>query len=248
MQNLEAGPGPGSLATRADGRSNLQIRTLLCERGLLQRADGSARWCQDKTCVLAAIYGPRATLGRKEDPEQAVVEVVFKPKSGMYRYNAPGQSENQYQKMIRSAVQGVFAASLHPRTAVQIIIQVVRDEGSVLACALNATCAALTDAGVLLHSVFASVSCAIDARTGCLLLDPDTSEEQDALAIGSFAFCASGELTDAASKVITSDAMLASSVHGSMDIQQYLMMLDLARQGCQRVTEFTKLSLEKVFS
>lgn len=36
----------------------------------------------------------------------------------------PGQSENQYQKMIRSAVQGVFAASLHPRTAVQIIIQV----------------------------------------------------------------------------------------------------------------------------
>ena len=33
-------------------------------------------------------------------------------------------------------------------------MQVVRDEGSVLACALNATCAALTDAGVLLHSVF----------------------------------------------------------------------------------------------
>jgi len=65
-------------------------RTLLCERGLLQRADGSARWSQDKTSVLAAVYGPRTTLGRKEDSEQAVVEVVFKPKSGMYRYNAPG--------------------------------------------------------------------------------------------------------------------------------------------------------------
>lgn len=113
MQDLEAGPGPGSIASRADGRSNLQLRlvqlyknfcfhcrpqglacgvcrTLLCERGLLKRADGSARWCQDKTCVLAAIYGPRTTLGRKEDPEQAVVEVVFKPKSGVYRYNAPG--------------------------------------------------------------------------------------------------------------------------------------------------------------
>ena len=114
MQDMEAGPGPGSAASRADGRSNLQIRfvstvssgsaiyhkemalilficrTLLCERGLLQRADGSARWCQDKTCVLAAIYGPRTTLGRKENPEQAVVEVFFKPKSGVYRYNAPG--------------------------------------------------------------------------------------------------------------------------------------------------------------
>ena len=111
---MEAGPGPGSAASRSDGRSNLHVRSvviltpwvshvpkpktlisplcrsLLCERGLLQRADGSAKWCQDKTCVLAAIYGPRTTLGRKEDPEQAVVEVVFKPKSGVYRYNAPG--------------------------------------------------------------------------------------------------------------------------------------------------------------
>lgn len=114
MDSTEAGPGPGSAASRADGRTLLQIRfghlcklcpavvkqsfcdhqvscrTLLCERGLLQRADGSARWSQDKTSVLAAVYGPRTTLGRKEDSEQAVVEVVFKPKSGMYRYNAPG--------------------------------------------------------------------------------------------------------------------------------------------------------------
>ena len=33
-------------------------------------------------------------------------------------------------------------------------MQVVRDEGSVLACALNATCAALVGAGVLLHNMF----------------------------------------------------------------------------------------------
>ena len=36
----------------------------------------------------------------------------------------PGQTENLCQKVIRNAVQGVFAASLHPRTAVQVIIQV----------------------------------------------------------------------------------------------------------------------------
>ena len=36
----------------------------------------------------------------------------------------PGQTENLCQKIIRNAVQGVFAASLHPRTAVQVIIQV----------------------------------------------------------------------------------------------------------------------------
>lgn len=38
-------------------------------------------------------------------------------------------------------------------------MQVVRDEGSVLSCALNATCAALVDAGVLLHNMFGEERC-----------------------------------------------------------------------------------------
>ena len=37
-----------------------------------------------------------------------------------------GQVENQYQKCIRRTVQGVFAASMHPRTAVQVTIQVIQ--------------------------------------------------------------------------------------------------------------------------
>ena len=68
----------------------------------MQRADGSAKWSQDKTIVLAAVYGPRSTLGRKEDPEQTVVEVIFKPKSGLYRYNAPGQPCNYAITAVRS--------------------------------------------------------------------------------------------------------------------------------------------------
>jgi len=54
-----------------------------CERGPLQRADGSARWAQGSSAVLAAVHGPRATAQRKEDPERAVVEVVFRPRSGL---------------------------------------------------------------------------------------------------------------------------------------------------------------------
>ena len=41
----------------------------------------------------------------------------------------------------------------------EMATQVVRDEGSVLACALNATCAALIDAGVLLHNMFGEQRC-----------------------------------------------------------------------------------------
>jgi hypothetical protein len=60
----------------------LHDRLITCERGTLHRADGSARWTQDSSSVLAAVYGPRQVQIRKEDAEQAVVEVVFKPRSG----------------------------------------------------------------------------------------------------------------------------------------------------------------------
>ena len=49
---------------------------------MLHRADGSARWTQGGTSVLAAVYGPQSTLARKEDPEKAIVEVTFSPRSG----------------------------------------------------------------------------------------------------------------------------------------------------------------------
>ena len=57
-------------------------RSLMCERGVLDRADGSAKWTQDGTIVLAGVYGPKQTSLSLEDAEQAVVGVVFTPKSG----------------------------------------------------------------------------------------------------------------------------------------------------------------------
>ena len=58
-------------------------RGVQCERGPLQRADGSARWAQGCSVVLAAVHGPRATAQRKEDPERAVIEVVCRPRTGL---------------------------------------------------------------------------------------------------------------------------------------------------------------------
>ena len=43
---------------------------------------------------------------------------------GTIHMRVAGRSENQYQRLIRRVVQGVFAATMHPRTAVQVIVQV----------------------------------------------------------------------------------------------------------------------------
>ena len=48
-------------------------------------------------------------------------------------------------------------------------MQVVRDDGAVLPCALNATCAALVDAGILLRNMFGKLMAA-GAAIRCLML------------------------------------------------------------------------------
>ena len=54
-----------------------------CERGLLERADGSARWSQDGSSCLVGVYGPRQTQVYREDAEQTIIIVQYKPRTGI---------------------------------------------------------------------------------------------------------------------------------------------------------------------
>jgi hypothetical protein len=58
-------------------------RPLVSERAVLDRADGSAKWVQDSTAVLAAVHGPIQAGQRREDAERAVIQVLFKPRNGV---------------------------------------------------------------------------------------------------------------------------------------------------------------------
>lgn len=93
-----------NMTSRTDGRAPNQLRQLICATGILNKADGSARWAQGlafvncmspnvmlkaaltlllgETSVLAAVYGPHSVQGRRENAEKAIVEVIFKPKTG----------------------------------------------------------------------------------------------------------------------------------------------------------------------
>jgi exosome complex component RRP46 len=61
----------------------LSCRPLLSERAVLARADGSAKWAQEGSAVLAAVHGPHQAGQRREDAERAVIEVLLKPRNGM---------------------------------------------------------------------------------------------------------------------------------------------------------------------
>ena len=70
---------------------------------------------------------------------------------------------------------------------------------------------------------------------------------QEGLATATFAFPTSGKLEGPDKKLGISQSVLSSDTQGPMEVQQYLAMMQLACQGCQRITEFTKMSLDKVF-
>ncbi len=121
----------------------------MCERSTLQRADGSARWRQDGTVVLGAVHGPRQAPAAKEDAERAVIEVVFKPRSGLagaqlgafgallarllrnpppitpvHRGPPAGHHERELEHIIRRTLEGVVPLGLFPRTSIQVVLQV----------------------------------------------------------------------------------------------------------------------------
>ncbi len=113
------------MATRRDGRKANQIRPLAAEQGILNRADGSARFVQGNTSVLAAVYGPApAKTMRLERAEGATVDVNFKPESGVA---SPADSERE--ALLRRSLEEVVLRSRYPRAVVSVVIQ-VRDGGA----------------------------------------------------------------------------------------------------------------------
>ena len=135
------------------------LRPMLCEQRILSQPDGSASFSQGQTSVMAAVYGPTEVRVARERADRATVEVVFKPKVGVGGCMTRGTEE-----LVRGLCESVILTSLHPRTAFTVVIQEVHNDGSLLACCVNAVCAALLDACVPMNFPFAAVACGIDAN------------------------------------------------------------------------------------
>ncbi|XP_069500493.1 exosome complex component RRP46 isoform X1 [Ambystoma mexicanum] len=161
--------------------SHGSLRVFACEQNLLSRPDGSASFLQGDTSVLAGVYGPAEVKVSKEIFDKATVEVILKPKVGL-----PAVQEKSREQLIRNTCEAVILTSLHPRTSVTVVLQVVSDAGSLLSCCLNAACMGLMDAGLPMTSLFCGVTCALDSDSN-IQLDPTAKQEKDSRASLTFA-------------------------------------------------------------
>lgn len=108
--------------TRADGRTANQIRPLAAEQGILNRADGSARFVQGNTSVLAAVYGPGPTRSTwLEKADGATVDVTFKSENGGIM---SASADADLEVFLRRSLEEVVLRSKYPRAVVSVVIQV----------------------------------------------------------------------------------------------------------------------------
>ncbi|KPP70130.1 hypothetical protein Z043_111064 [Scleropages formosus] len=88
-----------------------------------------------------------------------------------------GVRERAQEQCVRETCEAALLSSLHPRSSLSLVLQIIHDDGSLLSCCLNAACMALMDAGLPMGCLFCGVTCAID-RDGRIVTDPTMQQEK----------------------------------------------------------------------
>ncbi|CAI5985206.1 unnamed protein product, partial [Closterium sp. NIES-65] len=171
--------------------------------------------------------------------------------------------EKYSEAVVRQTIDAVLLSSLLPRTRIQLQLQVVHDDGSLLACALNAAFAALLDAGLPLACFPAAVQLALDSQ-GQLLLDPTKQEQQTASATlctvfanhplapdgtvlatvptGPGGAAAAGSSSSGQEAV---DGLITCEATGRIRALKYVEALERAELACRVIDAFSRTGLEQ---
>ena len=230
----------------ADGRAPMSLRPMACDQGELHRAAGSARFSHADSAALVAVFGPTSAQKRQEIVNRACIEVVYKPLSA-----APGATEKEKESVLRQIVESAVMTHLYPRTVIQVVVQELNNDGSMLAVVVNAVYVALLDAGVpLRHSfVAASVATRLD---GTVLLDPTAADEEVCKSSCTFAYRAGSGSDD---DQTAGDFALLSSVPGGCEVvgavgggaqtdDEYWTALSAGRASARKVFAFVRQHIE----
>lgn len=133
----------------------------------LTKADGSALIDQDGTIVQATVFGPVDISQSKINYEEAVVEILFKPKVNIAPSSPAFDYIREIENLIRSVYKEIIITRLHPRTSISILIQEIYNGGSLLSATINAVCCALIDAGLPMKCPVSGVSIKLNDEDQC---------------------------------------------------------------------------------
>jgi ribonuclease PH len=125
-----------------------------------------------------------------------------------------GASERELESFVRDALSCCIMLERYPRCVVQVVVQIVQADGSVLGTAVNCAVMALMDAGVAMKGLPVASTCVVVGRqlrnndnSDSIWIDP-TAEEESAeghtIVVLVTEAGSNDDETDKASEVITS--------------------------------------------
>ncbi|KAI9760234.1 MAG: exosome non-catalytic core subunit rrp46 [Geoglossum simile] len=202
----------------------------------LHRADGSATYSQNGYSIIGAVNGPIEVGRRDELPEEAAVDVIVRPAVGV-----AGTKERHLESVVRSTLQHVILTQNHPRTLIQVTLQVIRmpDGGipnskkgyylsplQILPALLQTSLLALLSASIPLSTIFTTSLVSI-ARNDVPAINPSPQDLQHARSTHVVTFSAEGNL------------LVAESL-GDFTINDWEQVLGMASQAARSEREFQR--------
>jgi len=147
---------------RIDGRKPEDIRPILIQAGVLERAQGSALVKLGRTTALAAVYGPKRMFSKHhQDPNKAVLECKYlmAPFSTDERVRpGPNRRSTEISKVMRLALEPALFLEEFPRAGIAVHVGILQAEAGTRTAAINAASVALADAGIPMRDLVASIS------------------------------------------------------------------------------------------
>ncbi|KAG0468483.1 hypothetical protein HPP92_017811 [Vanilla planifolia] len=160
-----------------------------------------------------------------------------------------GRQEKEYEMILRRTLLSICLLTVHPNTTTSVIVQVIGDDGALLPCAINASCAALVDAGIPLKHVAVAISCGL-APGGSIILDPTTQEEQEMEGIITLVFpnppLSVLPKPQSPGEEHINLGVITSLACGMLSVADYERCLERGSAACIKISEFLRRGLQSL--
>ncbi|KAI8973540.1 ribosomal protein S5 domain 2-type protein [Mycotypha africana] len=168
---------------RLDERSTEDHRPIFLRTGLVTQANGSAYIEIGNTKVTCAVYGPRQ-LKKSDFSNLCKINCDFKfsPFSCKKRRgNIRDAEEREFSNIVVEAVTPAVRVELLPKSAIDIYINVLENDGttSCLAAAIIAASVSLADAGIEMFDQVTACSTVLATKDEQQLILTDGTEKEE---------------------------------------------------------------------
>ena len=232
---------------RIDGRRWNELRRFECRVNTHPNSsDGSSYVEQGNTKVICTVQGPTEPISRAQmNQDKANLEVNLTIANfSTFERKKRSKSEKRMVEL-RTTLERTFEQlvllHLYPRTNITINVQVLSQDGGMLAAITNAITLAIIDAGIAMYDYVSSVSCGLIDQSP--LLDLNNLEESDVSAI-TVGVIGKGEklallLLEDKMPLDSLEKVLSIGIAGSHRIKD-LMDMEVRKHGNARASKLVK--------